>query len=130
MVVEVRAKLNAIKLNDGALPAEPETLERDPLEDEAVQPPHYVEVVDASPAAEFLPEPMIATDFESQTHIHEGNRLGDQMAALFGELWPLSAVIKLDPTIDRAAFRVQKDHLKSMGYRFQASTQTWMLEGV
>ncbi|MDZ7922876.1 MAG: DUF3275 family protein [Marinagarivorans sp.] len=139
LVVEVRAKLNAILLNDDALPAEPETLERDAMEDEVVQPPHIAEVIDSSPVAEPLCIPAIpVVDDEPQAHADNGlsgngssgNGLSGEMAKLFGELWPLAASVKLDPTIDRAVFRTQKDHLKSIGYRFQASTQTWMLEGV
>lgn len=35
--------------------------------------------------------------------------------------------VKLDPTVDRAKFRVQRDKLKARGYRFDAMAQTWTL---
>jgi len=38
----------------------------------------------------------------------------------------LSLPVKLDPTVDRALFRTQRDRLKTAGYRFDASTQTWL----
>ncbi len=38
----------------------------------------------------------------------------------------LSQPIKLDPTVDRALFRQQRDQLKAAGYRFDASAQTWL----
>ncbi len=34
--------------------------------------------------------------------------------------------IKLDPTIDRALFRQQRDGLKAIGFRFDASAQHWI----
>ena len=36
--------------------------------------------------------------------------------------------VKLDPTVDRAKFRLQRDRLKALGYRFDASGQMWMKE--
>ncbi len=33
--------------------------------------------------------------------------------------------VKLDPTIDRTKFRAQRDRLKSLGFAFDASAQTW-----
>lgn len=34
--------------------------------------------------------------------------------------------VKLDPTVDRALFRQQRDVLKAMGFRFDASAQHWI----
>lgn len=45
---------------------------------------------------------------------------------LFGASWPLGGEVKLDPTVDRARFRSQRDRLKSLGYRFQAVGQVWI----
>ena len=47
---------------------------------------------------------------------------------LFGSLWPLGPSVKLDPTVDRKAFRAQRDRLKALGYRFQAVGQVWNRE--
>jgi hypothetical protein len=45
---------------------------------------------------------------------------------LFGTLWPLTDRVKLDPTVDRARFRLQRDVLKTMGYQFQPVGQIWV----
>jgi hypothetical protein len=50
--------------------------------------------------------------------------------ALFGDLYldvKGSKPIALDPTIDREAFRLQRDRLKFLGYKFDATHQTWEL---
>ena len=51
--------------------------------------------------------------------------LSDENAdqALFGLLWPLNEVVKLDPPVDRAQFRKQRNRLKELGYRFDPMTQ-------
>lgn len=36
------------------------------------------------------------------------------------------ATVKLDPTVDRSVFREQRDKLKSLGYSFQAISQSWV----
>lgn len=50
----------------------------------------------------------------------------DPDVRLFGDLWPLATEVKLDPTVDRAMFRAQRDRLKTLGYRFQAIGQVWI----
>jgi hypothetical protein len=47
------------------------------------------------------------------------------LAELFGLLWPLGDVVKLDSTTPRPLFIRQKDHLKSAGYTFNGMDQTW-----
>lgn len=52
-----------------------------------------------------------------------------EMVKIFGaelgpKVWKAEAV-KLDPTVDRAKFRQQRDRLKELGYRFDARSQTW-----
>ncbi|WP_299259605.1 DUF3275 family protein [uncultured Kushneria sp.] len=49
----------------------------------------------------------------------------DQDIELFGHQWPLGDSVKLDSTVDRGTFRAQVTRLKQMGYRFDATTQTW-----
>ena len=54
--------------------------------------------------------------------------------AVFGiELYPLFAArqspIKLDTTVDRNLFRLQRERLKEAGYRFNSVEQNWILEG-
>ena len=47
---------------------------------------------------------------------------GDELYAMLQKSKP----IKLDPTVDRSAFRGQRDRLKELGYVFDAKYQTWM----
>lgn len=111
VAVEVRAKLNAIILgkNVEPQPVVPESLEQDPIE-----------------------EDFIAGAYQGPSHetltTEEVLELGDEGFAkkLFGILYPLSNVVKLDATINRTVFRQQREHLKDLGYRFVASEQHWV----
>lgn len=49
-------------------------------------------------------------------------------AALFGAVWPLGGLVKLDPTVDRRIFRRQRDRLGKLGYEFEALTQEWRMK--
>ena len=54
---------------------------------------------------------------------------GDLLAELFGELWPLDAEVKLDPTTvrtDPENHRKRCNHLKQSGYAFKAKSQSWV----
>ncbi|MGH8302754.1 MAG: DUF3275 family protein, partial [Steroidobacteraceae bacterium] len=48
-------------------------------------------------------------------------------AALFGTLWPLTDVIKLDATVNRRLLRQQRDRLDALGYVFAPLSQDWHL---
>ncbi|MDP4537964.1 DUF3275 family protein, partial [Alkalimonas collagenimarina] len=50
----------------------------------------------------------------------EANRLSPQEvdATLFGALWPLGEIVKLDATVDRRLLRQQRDRLGALGYEF------------
>lgn len=55
------------------------------------------------------------------------------LLALFGTelvdlVWDGNEV-KLDPTVDRALFRNQRDRLKELGYVFDAKSQAWLKQG-
>lgn len=52
----------------------------------------------------------------------------DELKNLFGVLWPLSDIVKLDSTTPRTQFIMQKDYLKQNGYKFNGLDQTWHLE--
>ena len=66
--------------------------------------------------------------YDANAHSFESSFL-PEAADLFGVLWPIGRVVKLDPTIDRGLFRQQKDYLKNNGYRFSATEQNWVKEG-
>ena len=46
-------------------------------------------------------------------------------AVLFGGLWPLGDIVRLDPTIDRPVLRRQAARLKELGYHFQPLGRLW-----
>jgi hypothetical protein len=48
-------------------------------------------------------------------------------AALFGTLWPLGDVVKLDATVERRVLRQQRDRLGTLGYEFAPLSQDWHL---
>jgi Protein of unknown function (DUF3275) len=48
--------------------------------------------------------------------------------ALFGLLWPLTNVVKLDATVERRVYRQQCARLDKLGYGFEALTQDWHLK--
>jgi hypothetical protein len=47
---------------------------------------------------------------------------------LFGLLWPLTNVVKLDATVERRVYRQQCSRLDVLGYGFEALTQDWHLK--
>ena len=51
------------------------------------------------------------------------------LAELFGELWPLADIVTLDPTTvrsDAVNHRKRTQYLKSQGYIFKATSQSWV----
>lgn len=120
IVLEVRAYLEGISLDDD-LPGEAEEteLERDPILDEPV-PESTTQQSDIFEAP---------ADDEKVTDLEVG-LFGEDKALmdLFGVLWPLGETVKLDPSVNRAVFRKQKDYLKSIGYKFMATNQHWVKE--
>ena len=46
---------------------------------------------------------------------------------LFGALWPLGEIVKLDATVDRRVLRQQRDRLGALGYKFAPLSQDWHL---
>ena len=49
---------------------------------------------------------------------------------VFGALWPLGDVVKLDATVDRRVLRQQRDRLGDLGYEFAPLSQDWHLARV
>lgn len=46
-------------------------------------------------------------------------------ASLFGPLWPLGDIVKLDATVDRRVLRQQRDRLGALGFEFAPLSQDW-----
>lgn len=109
---EVRAELNNIDLEtvDQALPDELPT-ERDPLEEETAR-------TAAQPAT---PEAPVAS---SKVDTNASDNTGAEK--LFGLVWPLGNIVKLDPTVGRALLREQVVYLKANSYRYQPHETHWL----
>jgi hypothetical protein len=48
--------------------------------------------------------------------------------ALFGSVWPLGPVVKLDRTVDRLVLRKQRNRLDELGYAFDYVSQEWSVK--
>ena len=129
-VVEIRARLGSIALEniaaldteDRAQPAEPDPIEEAPAPAEKpVEPVLATQLPMEQPESEAV---------EADAGEQSGEALFEQtMRNLFGESWPLSEKVKLDPTVDRGRFRQQRDALKELGYKFQPVGQAWVRDG-
>ncbi len=113
LVVEVRATLRDILLADGCEPEPPifEGLEQDPIEEDFT-------VHSGGPLDDTYPSVSLDMDGDQEDH---------EAISLFGHLWPLGRVVKLDATIPRSALRQQKNYLLSKGYTFVSSRQHWVM---
>lgn len=135
MVIEIRAHLGGMTLSnidplsqDEATRLSPQ--EVDPIDEETTpsaatpsSPPPRTKarkaddpLVDTTP---FGTEPAASTPAPSSEE--------EDDAALFGTLWPLGNVVKLDATVDRRVLRQQRDRLGALGYDFAPLTQDWHL---
>ncbi|HRJ52202.1 MAG TPA: DUF3275 family protein [Candidatus Thiothrix moscowensis] len=145
IVIEMRAVLSSFALAGfDAETGEVETLDVDPAEEEAKD----AVTVAPEPATEKKPvQAEAATDVESAA---TGEAKGTEAATddadkqvmsveeerafrdaqmdkdTFGDLYPLEAEVKLDPTVGRTKLRSQCDRLKSLGYKFVAARQVWV----
>ncbi|WP_297185326.1 DUF3275 family protein [uncultured Porticoccus sp.] len=129
MVIEIRAHLGGMTLSsidllssDDAKRLSPQ--EVDPIDEEAQAP---VPAATVSPEAEEdsqASNPLIdTTPFGSAVPDTAATENAD--VALFGALWPLGDVVKLDATVDRRLLRQQRDRLGAMGYEFAPLSQDW-----
>lgn len=126
-VVEVRAKLEDIIISSSEEERQPdEPAVADPIEEQvapaAEAKPAEQSVVAAAEAAKE------AGEGEEMTFNSEQDRQDYELfgADLYGEV-AMMVDVKLDPTVDRAKFRAQRDRLKELGYKFDAPTQAWVL---
>lgn len=117
---DIRAKLVDINLSE-AIEGEQETTpsEPDPIMTDAR--PLHESVEDAAP----VPAAVLSEDGPQDPKYREMlDLLGSELAGLAWDSKP----IKLDPTVDRAVFRRQRDMLKTLGYSFDAKEQQWHLK--
>ena len=122
-MTDIRANLVDVQLDevgDVAPESAPPQDEPDPIEEEAarsqatsaIEPSTETTVVVVTPAGQVDVDPALQA-----------------LVKLFGaelgaKVWKREG-IKLDPTVDRGLFREQRDHLKELGYRFDAKAQAW-----
>ena len=139
LVVEVRALIGEMKLNDTGKPSEEEepSFHVDPLDEEtpAKQVPVPVENSVSPDAKESTTpkekrEPVKAKErfkepqFGTKKDESKKDESSDD-AQLFGALWPLADSVKLDPTLTRLLLRQQSTRLSQLGYVFDARTQAF-----
>jgi hypothetical protein len=134
MVIEIRALLGGMTLSnidalsrDEARRLSPQ--EVDPIDEEAQAP------APAAPKAPARPKSSKPARSTGRYHavrqragrcIPEATAEADD-AALFGALWPLGEIVKLDATVDRRSLRQQRDRLGALGYEFAPLSQDWHL---
>ena len=127
---EIRVRLDAMSISDNqALTPDDESkltpAINDPLEEETPAAPA------PPPKAETAAEPVSPPEGKSETRrpqfvvpSPEDQESSDQ--ALFGELWPLGDIVRLDATVSRQILRQQKARLSQLGYDFSAQEQQFV----
>lgn len=123
VIAEIRASLADIVI-DAEVESPPEPKEappedRDPIEEA----PALSSSAAASTAASSSTSSQQAEP-ERQQEVSDNadaNLFGSEIA----EMVAARANVKLDPTVDREAFRKQRDRLKAIGYRFDPTAQAW-----
>ena len=132
-VVEVRAKLADLMIDEsqdgspGTAPVEPDPADEPPFESSPAQSPALPEpAVEPAEAPDHDDAPAPSADPDGATNTAESDLIdlfGDSLAQAISQREP----VKLDPTIDRMRFRLQRDHLKNGGrnYGFIPDDQTW-----
>ena len=132
MVIEIRALLGGMTLSnidalsrDEARRLSPH--EVDPIDEETQAPAPDTTKATARPKSRSSRDPLVdTTPFGSEPAAAASEASADD-AALFGALWPLGDVVKLDATVDRRVLRQQRDRLGVLGYEFAPLSQDWHL---
>jgi hypothetical protein len=130
MVIEIRARLGGMTLSnidplssDEASRLSPQ--EVDPIDEEAQAPVPTTEA-QAEAKAPDSGDPLVdTTPFGAVPAEPDSTSAAEDDEMLFGALWPLSDVVKLDATVDRRVLRQQRDRLGALGYEFAPLSQDW-----
>ena len=129
MVIEIRALLGGMTLSnidalsrDEARRLSPQEI--DPIDEEA-QAPMPKASTKAKPRQKH--DPLIDTTPFGSKPVDVVPEASADDAALFGTLWPLGEIVKLDATVDRRLLRQQRDRLGALGYEFAPLSQDWHL---
>lgn len=134
MVIEIRARLGGMTLSnidalsrDEARRLSPQ--EVDPIDEEAQAPVPATPTVETKAKRRSSRDPLVDTTpfgAEQAATSAEASAESDD-AVLFGALWPLGEIVKLDATVDRRVLREQRDRLGVLGYEFAPLSQDWHL---
>ena len=132
MVIEIRAHLGGMTLsNIDALSRDEATRlspqEVDPIDEETSSPAPSTAPVSADPATTRASDPLIDTSpfGAASPVVTKSDDASTDDVALFGMLWPLGDIVKLDATVDRRLLRQQRDRLGALGYEFAPLSQDW-----
>lgn len=122
LVVEIRAKMDSMSLDD---------VDMLTAEDAVSLSPNEPDPIDEQPTHEITPtskaqSPEVDTPFGMPPSIKVLDEETD--AALFGTIWPLGEITKLDTTVDRQRLRDQCIRLGELGYELDFKQQTWKLK--
>src|SRR5882762_10626323 len=134
MVIEIRAHLGGMTLSnidrlskDEASRLSPQ--EVDPIDEEASAPQAApATAAPATAAASTFADPLIDTtpfSVTPQAKPKPKASAEQEDATLFGAVWPISEVVKVDATVDRRVLRQQRDRLGALGYEFAPLSQDW-----
>ncbi len=130
---EIRARLDdmSIETNAALDPGDEQKVlppVNDPLDEENAPADQIVPECSSSDTVKTTPTTTVPdtrrTQFTVPTPAEQ--EAGDQ--ALFGSLWPLGKVVKLDATASRKVLRQQKARLTQLGYDFNAQEQHFTLQ--
>jgi len=132
MVIEIRAHLGGMTLSnidhlsrDEANRLSPQ--EVDPIDEEAQRPVPSTSASAEAKAATSSDPLVDTTPFGADVSAKPASKpvTQDDDATLFGALWPLGEIVKLDATVDRRLLRQQRDRLGALGYEFAPLSQDW-----
>jgi len=102
--------------------------EVDPIDEEAQAPVPAAPKTKPKAKPRTPRDPLVdTTPFGSEPATPSPSALAED-AALFGALWPLGEIVKLDSTVDRRVLRQQRDRLDALGYIFEPLSQDWHLK--
>jgi len=127
LVVEIRAKLDSMNLDD---------VDNLSAEDAAKLSPNEPDPLDEEPAAPTVATAPRKTQSVARTKPPEedvpfgrepsGSVIDPELdAELFGTIWPLNETVRLDTTVDRQRLRKQCVRLNELGYVLDFKLQVW-----
>lgn len=133
MVIEIRAHLGGMTLSDiDALTGEDASRmspqELDPIDEEAQVASSAASLPPRAASSSPASDPLVdTTPFGSVPDTDRSDAIPAETEdeALFGSLWPLNDVIKLDATVSRRVLRQQCTRLGALGYAFEPHSQQW-----